>query len=117
MKFVASFVLTALFTYATFLFSQALPWWAFAVGAFVAGVSVSQKAFVAWLAGFAGVALVWLVLTYMANDANEGVLAKRMVQVFKMGTSPVVMVLMSALVGGLVGGFACMTGTALRRRV
>jgi hypothetical protein len=116
MKFVASFVLTALFAYAAFLFSNALPWWAFAVGAFIAGISVPQKALMAWLSGFTAVFLVWLVLAYVANDANNGLLATRMAQVFQLGESPLALVFVSAAIGALVGGFACMTGTAFRRQ-
>ncbi|MCU0405043.1 MAG: hypothetical protein MUE99_10900 [Chitinophagaceae bacterium] len=116
MKFFTVFILSALTAYAAFLFSDITPWWMFAVGAFLAGWAVPVSAFKTWVAGFSGVFVAWAVLCFIANDSNNGILASKMSLILPLQGSGIALILISALVGALVGGFAAMTGSFLRRK-
>jgi peptidoglycan/LPS O-acetylase OafA/YrhL len=116
MKFLSVFILTALTAYAAFLFADQSPWWIFAIGALIAGWVVPLPSFKAWLAAFLGVFVLWSVLCYMADDKNHGILSAKMAEVLPLGGSPMVLILVTALIGALVAGFSALTGSYLRRK-
>jgi len=116
MKFLAVCILTALMAYAAFLFAGQTPWWIFAIGALLAGWVVPLPSYKAWLAGFLGVFMVWFVLCYMANQSNQSVMSTKMAQLLQIGNTPLLLVFASALIGGLIAGFAALTGSYLRKR-
>lgn len=115
MKFITVLILTVLLGYLVYLFNDLLPWWTIAIAAFIAGAVVPLKAFPAWLAGFLGVALLWLALAWMINDANGGIMAGRMAQVLPLNGNVNLLYVLTALVGGLTGGFGALAGHYLRK--
>lgn len=117
MKFFASLLLIGILGYAAFLFANETPWWMFAIGAFIAGISIRQKAYAAFFAGFLAVFLLWGFLTWQANQANEGLFAVKMATLLPLGGSSTVLILVSATIGGLTAGLAAATGSFLRKKV
>ncbi|QNP53534.1 hypothetical protein H9L05_08220 [Hymenobacter qilianensis] len=69
----------------------------------------------AFLAGFAGVGLGWLVLAGWLNIQNEGHLSHRVAELIPLGGSGWLLVLVTAVLGGLVGGLAALAGVWLRQ--
>ncbi len=116
MKFIVSIFLTALLAYTFFLFDSLLPWWTFAIGALVAGWVVPQKAWLSWIAGFVGVYLCWTLLIWFFNNDNHNILSTKMAAVIGINASPVMLVLLSALPGAVVGAFAAFTGAFMRKK-
>ncbi len=116
MKFIATVLLAVLLGYLVYLFHDSLSWWAVAIAAFVAGAAVPQKPWKSWLAGFTGMFLLWGILAWWIDKANEGIMAGRMAQVLPFGGNTMLLMLATALVGGLVGGFAALTGAYLRKK-
>jgi hypothetical protein len=114
MKFVVAILLTALLSFAAGLFS-ALPWWSFAVCAFIVALAIHQKAWKAFLAGFLALALLWGLMASWYDLNNEQMLSARIAKILFVGSS-VALILVTALLGGLVAGFAAMTGSYLRRK-
>lgn len=108
MKFLVATVLTALLGYTIVLF---LPWWSFAITSAVVAVAVLQKPVLAFLAGFAGLFLLWGTHTWIIDNANNHIMAQRMGPVLHLGSSYIVVILVTALVGGLVSGCAAATGS------
>ena len=87
-----------------------LPWWSLAVVAFIICFLRSPNGGRAFLSGFAGVALVWLVYAFFIHTRTDGVFTGRMSELlFKMNTSALPL-LVTALIGGLVGGLAGLSG-------
>lgn len=111
MKFLAALVLTALLSFIAGLY---LPWWGFAVAAFVVGLLVIQKAGLSFLAGFCGVLLLWSGLSFWIDTKNEGILSARIGELLGIGPNSFLLILITGFLGGLVGGFAAMSGTFLR---
>jgi hypothetical protein len=48
-----------------------LPWWSFAITSLIVAVAIHQRPGRAFLSGFLGVFLLWGVLAFMKDAANE----------------------------------------------
>ncbi|MEM7036331.1 MAG: hypothetical protein AAF570_05065 [Bacteroidota bacterium] len=97
-----------------FVMEQFLPWWSIAIAAGLAGVAFSGHLGRSFLGGFLGVALLWLVLALMMSAGSDSDLPAKFAQLLPGGLGPTALLLITAVVGGLVGGFASMSGDALR---
>lgn len=94
---------------ATWLF----PWWAIAVVCFGVPLLFRFGAAKAFLSGFAGIFLLWLLTGFFKDQANAHILSSRMAAMFQLPGS-YVFLLVAAFVGALVGGFAGWSGAAVR---
>lgn len=112
MKFLAAIILTALLAFICGLF---LPWWGIAIASLLVAVIVNQSPGKAFLSGFLGVMLLWQGLAWWINMNNQGVLAKKIALVLPLGGNPLYLILVTGIVGGLVAGFAAMSGSFLRK--
>ena len=70
----------------------------------------------AFLSGFLGIFILWLVLAWWIDIKNQHVLSNKVAEIFPLGGSSFLLILVTALIGGLVGGLAAMSGSYLRRR-
>ena len=111
MKLLVAIFLTALLTFVAGLY---FPWWSLAITAFIVAALIHQKAFKAFLAGFLGVFILWAGLAWWIDSKNEGILSSRISELLKLGGSSMLLIVVSAFIGGLVGGLAAMTGSFLR---
>jgi len=111
MKFLFAILLTALIGFIGGLY---LPWWSIAIAAFLVAAMVHQKAGKAFIAGFLGIFLLWAVLAFWINIKNEGILATKIASVLPLGGSDIVLILVTGLIGGLIGGSAALGGSFLR---
>jgi hypothetical protein len=111
MKFLTATILTAILAFISGLF---LPWWAIAITSLLVAVLVHQKGWKAFLAGFLGLFLLWAGLAWWIDMKNNGVLSKKVAAVLPLGGSGIALILVTGLIGGLVAGFAAMSGSYLR---
>jgi hypothetical protein len=95
---------------AAFLLELFMPWWCIAIAAFAAGYGLKSKS--NFLAGLLGIALLWLIKAWMLDASASAPLAERVAAIFSL-SKPLLMVV-TALIGGLVGGFAAMAGASLK---
>lgn len=101
----------------SFLCGLYLPWWSVAIPAFFTGLLMPQQGMRNFLSGFLGVFLLWLGLTLWIDSANEGVLALRMAQILPVGGQVVYLHVLTAFLGGMLGGLASLSGKYLRSLV
>ena len=111
MKFLAALILTALLSFIAGLY---LPWWGIAIAAFVVALIVYQNAGMAFLAAFAGLLLLWSGLAFWIDSGNESILSARIGELLGIGNNAFLLILITGAVGGLVAGFAAMSGSFLR---
>lgn len=90
-----------------------LPWWGACIIAFMVSFVLQQKEGTSFLAGFVGLVLCWGISALMINITNEGILAGKMGQLFG-GLSAGLLVLITAVLGGLLGGLASWSGRLAR---
>ena len=107
-------LLTAFLAYVTGLYST-LPWWSFAITSLLVAVAVHQKPGKSFLSGFLGLFLLWAVLAFMKDSANEHLLSAKVAQLLLKNSSSIAIILLTGIVGGLVSGFAALTGSYLRK--
>lgn len=102
-------VLTAFLSFVAQLF---LPWWVIAPVAFVVALVFKQSSFVAFLSGFVAVFLLWLGYAFTLSSANDHLLASKVTELLKQltGGGLTGLFVFTGLVGGLVGGFAALSG-------
>jgi len=106
MKFISQIILTALFT---FLAQYFLPWWGLFFAVAIAAMIIQTKGLTSFVAGFIAVAGLWLGQIYFIDLANESILSTKISAIFSLSSSMQLM-LVSAFVGGICGGFAALTG-------
>ncbi len=92
-----------------------LPWWVAAIVAFLAAFFVGKTSSRSFLAGFSAIFVVWTILALLKSLPNDNILANRVVQLFPLPHNWVWVVLITALVGGLVGGMAALSGVLLKK--
>ena len=93
-----------------------LPWWGACIIAFLVSFVLQQKEGTSFLAGFIGVMLCWGISALMINLTNEGVLAGKMGALLG-GLSAGLLVLVTAILGDLLGGLASWSGCLARSLV
>lgn len=111
MKFYISIILTALLSLA---FGMYMPWWSIALAAFIVAVLIPQAPRRAFLTGFIALFLLWGILALYIDAQNEHILSQRVAELIIKSKSSFVMILLTALIGALVGGFAALSGSYLR---
>lgn len=110
MRFFLQLTVIALLAYLLELF---MPWYSLAIAAFVIGYALNSNA--NFLAGFLAIALLWFVAAWMIDHSSASDLADRVALIFPV-KQKWLLFLVTAIIGGLVGGFASLTGSLLRKR-
>ncbi|WP_018629486.1 hypothetical protein [Niabella aurantiaca] len=93
------------------------PWWTIALAGFLIGSLLQQKPSSAFGSGFIAVFLLWMVLALRINAANDSLLAGRVALLLGIGKSPVLLAVITGIIGGLVTGMAALCATYLRPRL
>jgi hypothetical protein len=112
MKLFVSILLTALLGFVSGLH---LPWWGIAAAAALVNILLPLRHGTAFLSGFIAVFLLWGILAWSIDSANGSILSQRIAQILPLGGSSTLLILVTALVGGLVGGMAALSGSYLKR--
>ena len=97
----------------TWFLNLFLPWWSALLPAIAIGAWLLDGTLKAFLTGLAGGGLAWLIQALYIHIANEGILAGRIAETIQVG-SPVLVLLFTFLIGGLVGGAGALFGYTLR---
>ncbi|WP_143164155.1 hypothetical protein [Hymenobacter daecheongensis] len=82
---------------------------------FVAGAALGRTGGQAFLAGFAGIGMGWLGLAAWQQLHGAARLSHRVAQLLPLGGAGWALVVVTAVVGGLVGGVAALAGCWLRQ--
>ena len=112
MKFIIIVLLTALLGYAAPLYFS---WWSFAVSSFIIALLIHQKPLLAFTATFLGLFLLWGMMAMMIDNANNHLLSQKIASVLPMNGSSIILIFITALIGGLLSGFAGLTGSLARK--
>ena len=114
MKFILSIVLVGLVTYAVGIYGS-LPWWSFVLTNLIIAIALPIKPFQAFIAGALGVGALWAGLAFGIDLANNHILSTKVAQILPLGGSYIALILVTALVGALLGGLASLTGSFVRK--
>ncbi len=105
------FLIILLLTLASGFF---LPWWAMAIIAFLAAMYLGKTSGRSFWGGFGGVFIAWGILALIKSIPNDNILAGRVAHLFHLSNWAFV-VIVTALIGGLVGGMAALSGMLVKK--
>lgn len=109
MKFVIQFVAILFSAHLLALF---MPWYCIALAAFVMGYMLKSNA--NFLAGFLAIAALWTFNAWLIDSGSNSDLPIRVANIFPVKHKTLLFLAM-ALIGGVIGGFAAVTGSLLRK--
>jgi hypothetical protein len=92
-----------------------LPWWVVAIAAFLAACLIGKTPASGFWQGFAAVFIGWTVLALFKSIPNNHILASRVVQLFPIPHHWILLLFITALIGGIVGGMASITGIYVKK--
>lgn len=92
-----------------------LPWWSIAIVSFGVALFIPLSISRGFLAGFLGIFLLWAGIATWIDIKSDSILTQKISALFSLGGSALLMILVAAFIGGLVGGFAAMAGSSLRK--
>lgn len=113
MKFIFAVFLVAILSFIVGLF---LPWWSIAIVSLFVIVLIPMRSGKAFLSGFLGIFILWAFLAVYIDVKNEGILSKKIAALLPLSGSSIVLILITALVGAVVGGFGALSGSYLRSK-
>jgi hypothetical protein len=111
MKFFIATLLTALLSFITSLWFS---WWIIAIVSFLVALLIHQKLWKSFLSGFLGLFLLWVGLAIWIDIKNQGLLSAKIAELLPLGGNSILLLCITGVVGGLVAGFAAMSGSSLR---
>ncbi|GEM_PF-78412 len=92
-----------------------LPFWSLPASCFLIGFLTAPVNRSAFWAGFIGIFLLWTGLAFYQDWMNDSILSQRVVQLFPLPKSSALLILITGIIGGLLGGMASKTGDLFRR--
>ena len=98
---------------AGFFLELFFPWWSVAIAAFLGGLLLHTR--MNFLAGFLGVGLLWIGKALITELSSASDLSDRVARIFMLHNTTFLLLFTFVLIG-LVGGFAAMSGGALRKQ-
>jgi len=98
----------------SFLLQLFLPWWIIAPVAFGLALWKGTSAGKSFLAGFAALFVLWATAALVIHLRNEGILAAKIAGLFSL-PFPGLLIPVAALIGGMVGGLAALSGFYWRK--
>jgi hypothetical protein len=107
MNFIIIFILTAV----SQLFA---PWWMVALVPFLINAWRPATSGRAFLISFAAIAVLWFSYGLYLHVNSEGAMSDRIAEIFSLPNG-ILLLVVTTIVGGLVGGFAGMAGFFLQQ--
>ena len=105
---VFSIILSALLSYIG-------SWWLVIIGPFLAAFILKSPAGEAFGLGFASIFLLWSIIGGIFLIKGHGDIATRMAMLLPMGGSRVLLISVTVLLGGLLGGLAALNAAQWRK--
>jgi len=97
------------------LSSYFLPWWTVAVVAFLAALFIGKTSGQSFLFGFSGVFVAWVLVALFKSLPNDNMLAERVVQLFPLPHNWICVLLVTGIIGGLIGAMGALSGALLKK--
>lgn len=113
MKLIIRIILIGAITY---LLSPFFTWWTGMGGAFLICMLMPSTLLNAFVAGFLGVGIIWMGQAWVLDVANNSSFTNVVIELLQVPLidEPFLLILTTALVGGLAGGLAGTSGASFR---
>ena len=92
------------------IFSFFMPWWSVMLAAFIAAVLFPLRSLSVFLIPFLAIFIFWATYALMLSAANDFTLAKKIAILLPFGGNPYILILVTAVIGGIAAGVAAVFG-------
>lgn len=113
-KLVQTVLLLLIIIVGGYLLQSFLPWWILTVVALAAAALLAIPPLPAFWGGLLGGMLLWGGYALWLSTQNDGILLGRLTALLS-GSPPIVLFLITALIGGLLAGTGALTGSLGRQ--
>jgi len=96
-----------------FLLQNVFSWWVVVLAALLINFIIYSRGPSSFLSGFLGIGLLWFFAALITDFSTNSLLTDRVAAIFSLPNSQM-LILVTALIGGLAGGFGGLTGSQLR---
>src|SRR5687768_5843954 len=107
-------IIILLIAFLSFIACMYLPWWSITVVAFIVISVIPVSPGKSFMAGFISVFLLWAVMTFWISLNNDHLLAGKVSTVILKISNAYLLIFITALIGGIVGGLAALSAGLLR---
>ena len=111
MVFILRLVLIAI---SCFGLGYIMPWWSIVVCTFVISFFLPGNSFNAFLSGFLGIGLVWMVMAWKFDMESGSNMSTKIIDLFPIDDH-ILLIVVTGLIGAIVGGFSAVTGNTFRQ--
>ena len=93
-----------------------LPWWSLIIVCAIIGyfTALNRSPFIA---GFTALFLVWASFAFYLDSQNAHLLSSKVVQLFPLPASSFLLVCITGIFGGIIGGFATLVGHSFQKLI
>jgi hypothetical protein len=113
MKFIIAIIASAILAFGLTLF---LPWWIVVLACLLVTLLLKVKLKLAFLMGFLAIFFLWGIQSFIIDNQNESILSARIGELFQ-GLSSFLIILLTAVVGGIFGGLGGQIGAEINRYI
>lgn len=93
------------------------PWWSIILVALVVEMILGKGDSTKFFAGFYGIAIPWMVYAGYLDHANASILSDRVLQMFSLPPFGFVLVIITGLIGGIIGGVSSVVGGWIKQQL
>lgn len=89
-------------------------WWTVAIAAFIGGVIFGKSSGETFAKGMAAITTLWTVMVCYHHFSTQGILSNKIAEILPVGGNVGLLIVITAFIGGLVGGWGAMSGVLIR---
>ena len=110
--FISSLILTTIVL--TVLMGYFFEWWTVAIAAFIGGVFFGKSSGETFARGMVAVIILWSLIVCYHHFSTQGILSNKIAQILPVGGNVGMLIVVTVLIGGIVGGWGAMSGFLVR---
>ena len=96
-----------------YLLQNLFAWWVIVIASLLINFIIYSKSVSSFISGFLGIGFLWFFAALIVDISTDSVLTQKVAQIFSL-PSDGLLILATAIIGGLAGGFGGLSGSHLR---
>ena len=97
-----------------FVMGYFFEWWTVAIAAFMGGAIFGKSGSETFAKGTTAISTLWLLVVLYHHFSTLGILSNKIAQILPVGGNVGVLITVTVLIGGIVGGWGAMSGFFVR---
>ena len=93
-----------------------MPWWSIAVASCIVSMMFGKTVISSFLGGFLGISILWMVYSSVIDFYSNAILSRKIVELLGVNNIAL-LIIITGIVGGLVGGMAAIFGLTLKKNI